>query len=52
MVPIIKQLAPKEKYGIKCPYDMIPKYVVIHNTANDASARNEISYMNSNQLEK
>lgn len=52
MVPIIKQLVPKEKYGIKCPYDMIPKYVVIHNTANDASARNEISYMNSNQLEK
>ena len=27
---------------------MIPKYITIHNTANDASAKNEISYMLSN----
>ena len=40
------------KYSIKCPYAMTPKYVVIHNTANDASAANEIAYMigNSNQV--
>ena len=39
---------PKEKYSIKCPYTMNPEYVVIHNTANDASAENEIKYMQSN----
>jgi N-acetylmuramoyl-L-alanine amidase CwlA len=27
---------------------MTPRYITIHNTANDASARNEVSYMNSN----
>ena len=34
--------------GIKCPYAMIPKYITIHNTANDASAANEIKYMITN----
>ena len=40
------------KYSIKCPNSMTPKYVVCHNTANDASAENEISYMvnNNNQV--
>ena len=40
------------KYSIKCPYAMTPRYVVIHNTANDASAANEIAYMigNNNQV--
>lgn len=42
---ITKLLVPSSKYGIKCPYKMTPKYVVIHNTANDASAMAEISYM-------
>lgn len=37
-----------DKYSIKCPYTMIPQYLVIHNTANDASAENEIRYMQSN----
>ena len=41
-------LCPSSKWSIKCPYSMTPKYVVIHNTANDASAMNEISYMNTN----
>lgn len=36
------------KYGIKCPYSMTPSYITIHNTANDASANNEISYMRTN----
>ena len=39
---------PQAKYSIKCPYMMTPEYVVIHNTANDASAENEIKYMQSN----
>lgn len=36
------------KRGIKCPYALHPKYITIHNTANDASAANEIKYMISN----
>lgn len=44
-------LCPQSKWGIKCPYSMTPQYVVIHNTANDASAMNEISYMNSNNFQ-
>lgn len=39
------------KYAIKCPYSMSPQYIVIHNTANDASAENEIRYMQSNDRE-
>ena len=42
---------PKEKYSIKCPYTMTPEYVVIHNTENDATAENEIRYMQSNNLQ-
>lgn len=39
------------KWKIKCPHKMIPKYITVHNTDNDASAANEIAYMrrNSNQ---
>ena len=36
---------PEDKYGIKCPYEMKPEYITVHNTYNDASAMNEISYM-------
>lgn len=39
---------PTNKYSIKCPYSMVPEFVVVHNTANDASAINEIKYMQSN----
>lgn len=39
---------PQAKYSVKCPYTMDPEYIVIHNTANDASAENEIKYMQSN----
>lgn len=45
----IKQnLVSSSKYSIKCPYTMAPEFIVVHNTANDASAENEIKYMNSN----
>ena len=42
---ITKTLVPEHKYNIKCPYEMTPEFIVIHNTANDASAMAEISYM-------
>lgn len=42
---ITKMLVPESKYNIKCPYEMTPEFIVIHNTANDASAMSEISYM-------
>ena len=48
---IIKNIVTKDKYGVKCPYSMKPSRIVVHNTANDASARNEIAYMISNNQE-
>ena len=39
---------PAAQYRIKCPYAMVPECIVVHNTANDASAANEIKYMQSN----
>lgn len=42
---ITKMLVPENKYAIKCPYEMKPEFIIIHNTANDASAMAEISYM-------
>lgn len=48
---IIKKLVPESKWGIKCPYEMTPTRIVVHNTANDASARNEIAYMTNNNYE-
>lgn len=49
---IIKNLVPASKYNIKCPYTMNAQFIVVHNTANDASAANEIAYMvrNNNQV--
>lgn len=48
MLNIIKIDCPKDKLSIKCPYAMTPTRIVIHNTANDASAENEIAYMHTN----
>lgn len=49
MALTVKKIAmPTNKYSIKCPYTMTPTRIVIHNTANDASAENEIKYMQSN----
>lgn len=42
---------PKTQYSIKCPYSMTPIGVAVHNTANDASATNEIAYMQRNNME-
>jgi len=49
---VIQNLVPTSKYNIKCPYPMTPEFIVVHNTANDASARNEVAYMirNSNKV--
>ena len=43
-----QNLVSSSKYSVKCPYVRTPKFVVIHNTYNDASAKNEVSYHNSN----
>lgn len=48
---IIKNLVDPSKYGIKCPYEMTAEFIVVHNTANDATARNEIAYMIRNNSE-
>ena len=48
MVAIRKVECPLDKLKIKCPNIMEPTRIVIHNTANDASAANEIAYMHSN----
>ena len=52
MVSIRKIECPKDKISIKCPNAMIPTRIVVHETANDASAENEIKYMHSNNEEK
>lgn len=41
-------IVPKSKYDIKCPYEMTPETITVHNTYNDASALREISYMITN----
>lgn len=45
---IVKNLVSESKYSVKCPYSMTPEFIVVHNTANDASAQNEVKYMVSN----
>ena len=50
---VLKQkLIDQSKYSIKCPYEMDAEFIVVHNTANDASAINEVNYManNSNKV--
>lgn len=42
---IQQNLVPTSKYSLKCPNVMNPIGICVHNTANDASAKNEISYM-------
>lgn len=48
MVPIRQMLVDPSMYYCKCPYPMTPTRIIVHNTYNDAPARNEISYMRSN----
>lgn len=45
---IVSMPISSSKYSRKCPYPMKPQYITVHNTANDASARNEVSYMRNN----
>lgn len=45
---IIKRLVTPEKYHVKCPYNMSPIGICVHNTYNDASAENEVAYMTGN----
>lgn len=45
---IVKNLVSESKYSVKCPYSMKPEFIVVHNTANDATAANEVKYMISN----
>ncbi|OUA65062.1 N-acetylmuramoyl-L-alanine amidase, partial [Bacillus thuringiensis serovar bolivia] len=49
---IRKKLVDPSKYGTKCPYTMSPEFITVHNTYNDATADNEVSYMirNDNQV--
>jgi len=50
---IFKQsLLPSNKYSLKATFIMAPLFITVHNTANDAPAANEISYMigNNNQV--
>lgn len=48
MFIVTKDLVPSNRYSLKAPYRMTPKGITLHNTYNDASARNEISYMKRN----
>lgn len=48
MVPIRENLLSPSKYDLKVPVESCAKdmkYIVIHNTGNDASAANEVAYM-------
>ena len=45
---VVKMEMPQNMYSTKCPHAMTPTRIVVHNTANDASARNEIKYMQGN----
>lgn len=51
MTEIKKVPCPENKKKIKCPFMMKPACIVIHNTANDASAKNEVAYMHRNNRE-
>ena len=47
MLPIKQNLLSQSKYDLKAPVESCAKdmkYIVVHNTANDASAANEVAY--------
>ena len=48
---VTKINCPSNKINTKCPYSMTPEYITVHNTANNASAMSEISYMLGNNKE-
>ncbi|MFC3212738.1 peptidoglycan recognition protein family protein [Planomicrobium okeanokoites] len=45
---IVNKFIPTSLYALKAPYAMDAQYITIHNTANDATAINEIAYMHRN----
>ena len=45
---IINNYIPTSLYPLKATYPMTPEYITIHNTANDATAINEIAFMTRN----
>ena len=45
---IINNYIPTSLYPLKATYSMSPEYITIHNTANDATAINEIAFMTRN----
>lgn len=47
-IPVRQMLVHSTKHSLKCPYEMTAEYLTVHNTANDATANNEIDYMISN----
>lgn len=51
-INVIRMMCPSSKFNVKCPYTMSAEYITVHNTANNASAKAEISYMigNNNQV--
>lgn len=44
-INITRLMTPNDRWWIKATHPMVPIGIAIHNTANDASARNEIAYM-------
>lgn len=48
---LVQMLVPASKWDIKCPNQMLAQRLTIHNTANNASALAEISYMIGNNSE-
>lgn len=52
MYTIKQNLVASDNYSIKCPHSMTAEFIVVHNTANDATAQNEVAYMirNKNQV--
>ena len=48
MITPTQQICPESNRYNKCPYPMTAEAITVHNTANDASAENEITYMNRN----
>lgn len=52
MYTIKQNVVAQDIYSIKCPYSMTAEFIVVHNTANDATAENEVAYMigNKNQV--
>ena len=52
MYTIKQNLVASENYSVKCPHSMTAEFIVVHNTANDATAENEVAYMirNKNQV--